>query len=50
MTTSANTTESSATPFLDEESRWQSLVNRNPAADGAFVYSVKTTGVYCRPT
>lgn len=25
-------------------------MNRDPAADGAFVYSVRTTGVYCRPT
>jgi AraC family transcriptional regulator of adaptative response/methylated-DNA-[protein]-cysteine methyltransferase len=29
--------------------RWQSVVNRNKSADGEFVYSVKTTGVYCRP-
>jgi AraC family transcriptional regulator of adaptative response/methylated-DNA-[protein]-cysteine methyltransferase len=35
--------------FSDDESRWQALVHRNPAADGAFVYSVQTTGVYCRP-
>jgi AraC family transcriptional regulator, regulatory protein of adaptative response / methylated-DNA-[protein]-cysteine methyltransferase len=30
--------------------RWQSLVNRDTAADGQFYYSVKTTGVYCRPS
>ncbi len=24
--------------------------NRDPDADGTFYYSVKTTGVYCRPT
>lgn len=29
---------------------WQSLVNRDATADGAFVYAVKTTGVYCRPS
>ena len=30
--------------------RWVSVVARDPAADGEFVYSVKTTGVYCRPS
>ena len=29
--------------------RWAALVARDPGADGAFVYSVRTTGVYCRP-
>lgn len=30
--------------------RWPALASRDPAADGAFVYAVVTTGVYCRPT
>ena len=30
--------------------RWSAIVARDPAADGAFVYSVRTTGVYCRPS
>jgi AraC family transcriptional regulator, regulatory protein of adaptative response / methylated-DNA-[protein]-cysteine methyltransferase len=30
--------------------RWQSVVNRDRSADGTFFYSVKTTGVYCRPS
>src|SRR5207237_4548520 len=30
--------------------RWAALVARDPAADGTFYYSVKTTGVYCRPS
>ena len=30
--------------------RWAAVVARNPAADGSFVYSVRTTGVYCRPS
>jgi AraC family transcriptional regulator, regulatory protein of adaptative response / methylated-DNA-[protein]-cysteine methyltransferase len=50
MTTSTKSIQSPAKSFADDESRWQSLVDRDPAADGAFVYSVKTTGVYCRPT
>jgi AraC family transcriptional regulator of adaptative response/methylated-DNA-[protein]-cysteine methyltransferase len=29
--------------------RWSRLVERDASADGSFVYSVATTGVYCRP-
>jgi len=38
------------TRFATPESRWQALRNRDPAADGHFLYSVDTTGVYCRPS
>ena len=30
--------------------RWVAVVARDPRADGKFFYSVKTTGVYCRPS
>lgn len=30
--------------------RWAALATRDPKADGTFFYSVKTTGVYCRPS
>ena len=30
--------------------RWAAVVARDAKADGSFVYSVKTTGVYCRPS
>jgi len=30
--------------------RWADVVARNPGADGTFVYAVRTTGVYCRPS
>ena len=30
--------------------RWASIVARETAADGKFYYSVRTTGVYCRPS
>lgn len=30
--------------------RWASVVARDPAADGQFFYSVRSTGVYCRPS
>ncbi len=32
------------------DSRWASVVARDRAADGDFYYSVRTTGVYCRPS
>jgi len=30
--------------------RWAAVLARDPAADGQFVYAVRTTGVYCRPS
>ena len=41
----------SALPMaVERDPRWAALLARDPAAEGAFVYSVATTGVYCRPT
>ncbi len=34
----------------DDEARWTAVTRRDHAADGQFFYSVKTTGVYCRPS
>ena len=36
--------------FADEAARWAAVQRRDAAADGQFLYSVKTTGVYCRPS
>ncbi|MDE2228102.1 MAG: bifunctional DNA-binding transcriptional regulator/O6-methylguanine-DNA methyltransferase Ada [Alphaproteobacteria bacterium] len=36
--------------FMTESERWEAVRRRNPAADGHFYYSVRTTGVYCRPS
>jgi AraC family transcriptional regulator, regulatory protein of adaptative response / methylated-DNA-[protein]-cysteine methyltransferase len=33
-----------------EDPRWARVLARDPAADGQFFYSVRTTGVYCRPS
>ncbi|OJW49964.1 MAG: bifunctional transcriptional activator/DNA repair enzyme protein Ada [Candidatus Accumulibacter sp. 66-26] len=33
-----------------DDPRWAAVVARDPAADGSFVYSVRSTGVYCRPS
>ncbi|MFC0709387.1 bifunctional DNA-binding transcriptional regulator/O6-methylguanine-DNA methyltransferase Ada [Azorhizophilus paspali] len=43
-----HTTNPSAARTL-RDPRWSALLARDPAADGRFVYSVRTTGVYCRP-
>lgn len=37
-------------PIWDEALLWQSVLARDAEADGAFVYAVRTTGIYCRPT
>ncbi|HZP86211.1 MAG TPA: bifunctional DNA-binding transcriptional regulator/O6-methylguanine-DNA methyltransferase Ada [Burkholderiales bacterium] len=35
---------------LDCDACWQAVMNKDAAADGKFFYSVRTTGVYCRPS
>ncbi|MFW6049922.1 MAG: bifunctional DNA-binding transcriptional regulator/O6-methylguanine-DNA methyltransferase Ada [Myxococcota bacterium] len=32
------------------EARWRAVLARDRSADGRFFYSVRTTGVYCRPS
>ncbi len=34
----------------DDDPRWIAVAARDTKADGTFCYSVKTTGVYCRPS
>ena len=34
----------------EQDPRWASVMARDAAADGKFYYSVKTTGVYCKPS
>ena len=56
----ASPSRSSATPAapaaqtaavsLDEEKCWQAVRERDRREDGAFVFAVKTTGVFCRPS
>lgn len=35
---------------LIDELRWNALLKRDPSVEKQFVYSVFTTGIYCRPT
>lgn len=41
--------ETNLTP-TERDPRWQSVIGRDATADGTFVYAVRTTGVYCRPS
>jgi AraC family transcriptional regulator of adaptative response/methylated-DNA-[protein]-cysteine methyltransferase len=36
--------------YNSEDARWQAVVAKDKNADGQFWFSVKTTGVYCRPS
>ncbi len=36
-------------PITDED-RWRAVAGRDAAFDGAFVFAVATTGIYCRPS
>jgi len=35
---------------MREAERWNAVVRRDAKADGRFVYGVKTTGIFCRPS
>lgn len=37
-------------PEGSPHSRWQAVQARDRSADGAFVYAVRSTGIYCRPS
>ena len=39
-----------AAAAADGDMRWRAVVARDASADGTFVYSVRSTGVYCRPS
>src|SRR5215203_6510537 len=40
----------SATHSASDDPRWTAVATRDPRADGAFVYAVRSTGIYCRPS
>jgi AraC family transcriptional regulator of adaptative response/methylated-DNA-[protein]-cysteine methyltransferase len=39
-----------SSPGLDTKAAWHAVRTRDPSSDGAFVYGVVTTGVFCRPS
>jgi AraC family transcriptional regulator, regulatory protein of adaptative response / methylated-DNA-[protein]-cysteine methyltransferase len=44
------TNETRKSSLLDDDACWKAVKGRDRAADGTFFYSVRTTGVYCRPS
>ena len=42
--------ETFAEPYASDDARWAAVQRRDGAADGVFYYSVRSTGVYCRPS
>jgi len=38
-----------STEYTTDQRRWEAVVHRDRNAEGAFVYAVVTTGIYCRP-
>src|SRR5215467_3799809 len=49
-TTTGTKTTTPVARFRTDEARWTAVRRRDRRADGAFYYSVRTTGVYCRPS
>jgi AraC family transcriptional regulator of adaptative response/methylated-DNA-[protein]-cysteine methyltransferase len=45
-----STTREGSQGDITRDPRWAALVGRDPKSDGQFFYSVKTTGVFCRPS
>lgn len=41
---------STSRPAASPDARWAAVQARDARADGRFVYAVRTTGVYCRPS
>jgi len=39
-----------ATPKVQDDMRWDAVIAKDKGADGQFYFSVRTTGVYCRPS
>lgn len=35
---------------MTDDQRWNAIIERDAAWNGKFVYAVRTTGIYCRPT
>jgi methylphosphotriester-DNA--protein-cysteine methyltransferase len=50
MNQSTNPSQPHANSYSSSSARWIAVYSRDPQADGAFVYLVKTTKIYCRPT
>ncbi len=50
MTRTSNANFGGMRGFAPHEKQWQAVQKRDRGADGAFVYAVRSTGIYCRPS
>jgi AraC family transcriptional regulator of adaptative response/methylated-DNA-[protein]-cysteine methyltransferase len=46
----ADATHDAVSSKINRDPRWRAVLKRDASADGSFFYSVRTTGVYCRPS
>ena len=49
MTNQSNSTQPLPVK-LDEEELWQAVLHRDRASSGRFVYAVRSTRIYCKPS
>ena len=50
LTTAEADRSAHAAPHLNDAARWNAVAAHDRGADGLFVYAVRSTGVYCRPS
>ena len=50
MTRTSNSNLAGARALQPNEKWWHAVQTRDRSADGAFVYAVRSTGIYCRPS
>ena len=50
MTRTSNSHFAGARALQPNEKWWHAVQTRDRGADGAFVYAVRSTGIYCRPS
>ena len=49
-TNGMTSTVTSTPPQEPDAARWSAVLGRDRTADGTFVYGVRSTGIYCRPS
>lgn len=50
ITEQTDADQSTSATVHDPNPRWTAVIQRDASADETFVYAVKTTGIYCRPS
>jgi AraC family transcriptional regulator, regulatory protein of adaptative response / methylated-DNA-[protein]-cysteine methyltransferase len=45
-----NISSTDAVPLTTNDTRWDGVLRKDAALDGQYLFAVKTTGIYCRPS